>query len=214
MLKIVRFVFNAFGENTYLTIDAATNQAAVIDPGMVSTAEQDALDKYIRQNDIKLTQIILTHAHIDHILGAGYVKDKYGAVIKAHPADGFIAQSANLQAQRFGMKNSIDPVSFDIELKDGDEIQIGESSLAVIHLPGHSPGGIVLYDRDDNVAFTGDSIFEGSIGRTDLEGGDYHTLVKALKDKVLTLPGDTILLPGHGEPTNVNNEKATNPYLK
>ncbi len=215
MLQIHQFVFNNFGENTYLAVDKATNEAAIIDPGMLYDEEKAAIDKYIVEHGIKLTQVILTHAHLDHCFGADFIKTKYGVPVKAHEADSPLAAALAGQGARFGMGNVLkNGLEFDVKLKDGDVINIGESRLEVIHVPGHSPGGIALYDKADNVAFVGDSIFAGSIGRTDLEGGDMATLVGALKNRILTLPDNTYLLPGHGEVTTVKDERARNPYLR
>lgn len=215
MLQIHQFVFNNFEENTYIAVDKATGIAAIIDPGMLYDEEKSAIEKYITEHDIKLNQIILTHAHLDHCFGAEYVKSRFGVPVKAHEADAALAAGFAQQGARFGMgkvlKNGIE---FDVTLHDGDIIDIGESKLDVIHVPGHSKGGIVLYDKADGVAFVGDSIFAGSIGRTDLEGGDHATLINALKTKVLTLPDNTYLLPGHGEVTTVRNEREHNPYLR
>ena len=215
MLKISQFIFNHFGENTFLAVDHATKEAAVIDPGMMNSEECKVFTDFISKNNIKLTQIILTHGHIDHCLGVGYVVDKYGVPVKGHEKDEFLLAGISEQARRFGMnKTEHKEITFDVKLKDGDIIKIGESRLLVIHVPGHSPGGIVLYDEADKIAFAGDSIFEGSIGRTDLEGGDFPTLIHSLKSKILSLPENTILLPGHGDPTTVKNEKDSNPFLK
>ena len=215
MLKVRQFVFSNFEENTYLVVDSETNKGALIDPGMLTPSERTVLDHFIEQNSIELTQIILTHAHLDHCFGADYVKTKYGVPVKAHSADIPLAQNLPFQAMRFGMgswfKNG---VTVDIPLRDGDIIEIGKSELSVLHVPGHSPGGIVLYDKADGIAFVGDSIFHGSIGRTDLEGGDFDTLVSAIKSKILTLPPDTILYSGHGEHTTVEKEAKSNPFLK
>lgn len=215
MLKIHRFIVNNFGENTYLAVDAETGNAAVIDPGMLHGNERSAFDKFIAENGIRLEQIILTHAHLDHCFGADYVRNRYNVPVKAHEGDAVIARSLPAQSRRFGMGDLIrQPLEFDVRLSDGDMIEIGNSRLKVIAVPGHSPGGIVLYDETDKLAFVGDSIFEGSIGRTDLEGGDFTTLINALKERVLTLPEDTVLLPGHGEPTTVGSERKHNPFLK
>lgn len=214
MLNIVRFVFNNFDENTYLVSDKATGEAAIIDPGMLFDEERKALDKAIADSGIKITQIILTHAHLDHCFGANYVRNAYSVPLKIHADDIPLLKLIPDQGRRFGLGKLIkEPVEYDVELHAGDVIAIGESKLEVIHLPGHSPGGIVLYDKDDDVAFVGDSIFAGSIGRTDLEGGNHSTLINSLHNKILTLPDQTILLSGHGEPTTVARERASNPFL-
>lgn len=215
MLKIHIFEVNNFGENTYIAVDTATNEAAVIDPGFLLDGEADAFDRFVKDNGIAVTQVILTHAHLDHCFGVGHVVDKYGVPVKGHILDRPLAASVRQQAARFGMAGVFKQgVDFDVTLTDGDIIEIGRSRLQVVHTPGHSPGGIVLYDSADNLAFVGDSIFEQSIGRTDLEGGDYDTLISSLKSKVLSLPPETMLLPGHGRPTTVAAEAAANPFLK
>ena len=214
MLKVIRFIFNHFEENTYLVIDSATNDCAIIDPGMLNANEQNALDREIADSGAKLTQIILTHAHLDHCFGAEYVHNRYGAPVKAHKEDEFLAKKLFDQACRFGLGGIVaSGLEFDVTLEEGDIIYIGQSTLKVIHVPGHSPGGIVLYSEDDKVAFVGDSIFKGSIGRTDLDGGNHATLINSLRKKILTLPEDTVLLSGHGDPTTVKNERDTNPFL-
>lgn len=215
MLIIERFIFSNFEENTYLVTDKATGQAAIIDPGMLYEEESQALDRYIREKNVQLTQIILTHAHLDHCFGAEYVKNKYGVPLKGHREEVPLLAQLPDQARRFGMGSLLrNGLQFDVTLTEDDVIELGESRLKVIHMPGHSRGGIALYDEEDKVAFVGDSIFRGSIGRTDLMGGDFDTLIKSIKDKIFTLPDDTILLSGHGDPTTVGEEKRLNPFFR
>lgn len=214
MLKIKQFAFNNFGENTYIVYDADSLDAVVIDPGMLSGSEKVAFDNYISQNGLKINQVILTHGHLDHCFGASYVTDRYGVRIAGNRLDEPLARTVGQQAQRFGMGNAVSGgVSFDVDLRDGDRIDIGKSHLDVIDVPGHSPGGIALYSPDDKFVIVGDSLFRGSIGRTDLPGGDYATLIRAIQKKILTLPDDTVVLPGHGDFTTVATEKNNNPYL-
>lgn len=215
MLRIKRFVFNPFGENTYLAWDDTNNEAAIIDPGMTDEAERRLLAEFIEANRLKVTQIINTHLHLDHCFGDNYVKEKYGAQIKASPLDGSLGASVDTQASMFGLH--IDPkynVTTDVPLHDGDTLSIGAYTFEVIAVPGHSPGGIALYCPEARIAFVGDSIFAGGIGRTDLPGGDYDTLIEALRTQVLSLPPETQLLPGHDRPTTVAAEASTNPYLR
>ena len=214
MIKITRFIFNNFSENTFLLVDSATNMGAVVDPGMLTDEEKSFFEEYVKEKGIHLSQIILTHAHLDHCFGVDFVKNKYGVPVKGHHNDSILADVLHLQGSRFGMTEAIkNPVTFDVPLSEGDEIELGESKLKVIHVPGHTPGGIILYDAADGVAFVGDTIFLGSIGRTDLEGGDFGTLINSIKRKILTLPDETVLLPGHGEATTVGEEKKNNPFL-
>lgn len=214
-MKITRFIFNNFEENTYLAVDSASGVAILIDPGMLYASENNAIDDFIKKNGIKLKSVILTHVHLDHFFGVRHLKDEYGVQIMAHEADLPLARIACEQAIRFGMPDVLkEPIEIDTLLHNDEVINVGKSFLQVKSVPGHSPGGIILYDKSDGVAFVGDSIFEGSIGRTDLPGGDYSTLINAIKKTILTLPEDTVLLPGHGDPTTVAREKAQNPFIK
>lgn len=214
MLSVKRLTVNNFEENTYLIIDEATKECAVVDPGMIKSHELAALDRYIEGNGLKPTQVILTHGHIDHCFGANYVKTKYGVPAKAHTNEQDMLRYLPEQAVRFGLGGIVkEGVEVDVPLNDGDRIAVGESEINVIHIPGHSRGGIVLYDSADGWAIVGDSIFRGSIGRTDLPGGDYDALTENLKSKILTLPPETVLFPGHGEATTVGTESKTNPFL-
>lgn len=215
MLQIHRIIANNFQENTYVLVDEATRETAVIDPGMLFDEEREAFDRLVTGHGLKVNQVILTHAHLDHCFGVSYVKDRYGAVVKGHPADAPLLEALPRQARRFGMEGVFDTGSgCDVDLKDGDTVSIGESTLQVLHVPGHSPGGIALYDAVQGFVITGDSLFEGSIGRTDLEGGDQWQLVDAVRQQLLTLPPKTLVLPGHGNPSTIEKEKATNPFLR
>lgn len=215
MLKVRKFVFNPFGENTYLVIDNATRETAVIDPGMLSAREKSFFEDYIEKEGLKLTQIINTHLHVDHCLGNNYVKEKFGASTAASAADAPLGLQVAQQARQFGMPFDDErPVTIDRNLKDGDIIKIGESELKVITVPGHSPGGLALYSPEDKFLISGDSLFHGSIGRTDLPGGSHADLIRNVKEKLLTLPPDTLVLPGHDNPTTIADEKASNPFLK
>ncbi len=216
MLKIKQFAFNPFGENTYILLDTDSKEALVVDPGMASPAECALFDDFISSNGLKLTQIINTHLHLDHCFGDNYVRDKYGVKVAANEADAVLGSSVGMQARQFGMvpPEGADSVSIDVPLKEGDEVKLGAYTLYVIELAGHSPGGIVLYCPAGGFAFVGDSIFYGSIGRTDLPGGDHATLISNLRNKVLTLPDETQLLPGHDRITTVGREKEHNMFVK
>lgn len=216
MLKIKQFIFNPFGESTYVVSDEDSGQAIVVDPGMTDAHEQERLDAYIADNSLTVTGVVNTHMHLDHCFGDNYVRDRYGAKIHAHPADAPLGRSIGTQARRFGMILPADAayVAIDVPLHDGDTITLGNDELQVLHVPGHSPGGIALYSPTGRFLLAGDSLFAGSIGRTDLEGGDMDTLVNAVRDKLLTLPADTLVLPGHGPSTTIARELASNPFLR
>lgn len=213
-MKVSRFVFNMFGVNTYVIWDPESSEAAIIDPGMIDDQERNALDNFIESRKLKVTQLINTHSHLDHIFGNTYIKEKYGLEIKAHPADAFLAESLSEQSCRFGLRMPLKPQSIDIELHDGDTIFLGKERIDVLGVPGHSPGGIALYCPESNFVITGDTLFPGSMGRTDLPMGDYATLADAIRRKLLTLPDSTVVLSGHGGETTIGNEKKSNPFLK
>lgn len=217
MLKIRVFAFNDFGENTYLLYDTDTLDALVVDPGMVTVPEQQLFDRFVTDNHLKIRKIVNTHLHVDHCIGADRVRSRYGVTLAADLAEKPLGDAVAQQARMFGMPLDAEPspVVIDVPLRDGDTVTLDSNChLRVISVPGHSPGGIVLYCAEGSFAFTGDSIFSGSIGRTDLPGGNHAQLVAALRAKVLTLPDDTQLLPGHGPGTTVAREKAANPYVR
>lgn len=211
MLHIQRFIFSMFGVNTYLLTDQATGQAAVIDPAMSTPDERKAFDKTLGTN--RLTQILNTHLHLDHCFGLNYVKTKYGIPAKAHAGDAPLGENMPGQYRRFGLNGDGSAVSIDVPLADGDTIAIGDSQLTAIHVPGHSPGGIALYYKEGNALFSGDTLFQRSIGRTDLIGGNHAQLVRSIREKLFTLPGDTLVLPGHGDPTTIDDEIRFNQYV-
>ena len=215
MLKIKRFIFNPFGMNTYIVFDPSTHDAIVVDPGMVSPAENKLFDDYVKDNGLHIKQIVNTHLHLDHCFGDNYVRDKYGVKVAAHIADAPLGASIGSQARQFGIfLPNADGVSIDVPLKDGDIITIGDNKLKVIHVPGHSPGGIALYSDENRFVIVGDILFRGSIGRTDLPRGNHDMLINGIKQKILTLPSETAVLPGHESPTSIGAEKDSNPYLR
>lgn len=212
-MKIVKFAFSLFGINTYVVYDPVTLKCAVIDPGMFDGEEEEAMEGFIERNSLEVTHIIDTHLHIDHAVGIGFLKRKYNAPLFAHKDDEFLGERIREQAQMFGISSKVEDVSIDSYLTAGEVIKIGEGELKVIPVPGHSPGSVALYDEKDGFVITGDALFAGSVGRTDLPGGDMSTLIKSIKDGLFTLPASTIVYPGHGPATTIGQERATNPYL-
>lgn len=214
MIKIKQFVFNPFSVNTYVVFDSDTRDAIVVDPGMTSNAEKRKFDTFISENKLNVTQIINTHLHLDHCFGDNYVRNRYGVKVYANADDAFLGESLSSQARQFGLSlDEDDPVKIDVTLKEGDTIKLGKYNIEVLAVPGHSPGSLVLYSPDGHFAIVGDVIFERSIGRTDLPGGNHSQLIQGIKQKVLSLPADTLLLSGHGQHTSVENESRYNPYL-
>lgn len=212
MFRIIHLAVNPFEENVLILVDEATKDAIVIDPGMLYPEELKKFDEIVKEEGLHLTQIVNTHQHLDHVFGANAVKDKYGVPLAASPADDSFGQSVAVHAARFGIKAGTKPVVRDIALADGDTITVGKSTLHVLAVPGHTPGGLAFYCPEQKFVITGDSLFRGSIGRTDL-GGDQATLVSSVRSRLLTLPDDTTVIPGHGPTTTIGAEKRSNPYL-
>lgn len=214
-MEIKKFVFNPFGVSTYIVWDPATSDGIVVDPGMSNAQENSLFDQFIEQHGIQLQQVVATHLHIDHCWGSNYVTGKYGVKVAASVADAFLGERAVQQALMFGLGHgAFTPVHIDVDLHDGDIIHVGSGELTVLAVPGHSPGSIALYDKADGWVIAGDALFRGAIGRTDLPGGDYRTLIASIGRKLLTLPDTTKVYPGHEAATTIGAEKATNPYLR
>ena len=202
-----------FGINTYVVYDPETKEAAIIDPGMSRKEEFEAMERFIEREELRVTHLINTHLHIDHAIADNWVKEKYGVPVEAHQADAPLGERMKQQAQMFGLRTSDVAVEIERPLKEGDVVHVGNGELEVLHVPGHSPGSICLYDKADDFVIVGDTLFQGSIGRTDLMGGNHRQLVDAIKNKLLTLPRETMVLSGHGDKTTIGQEWDNNPYL-
>lgn len=202
-----------FGINTYVVWNPDTLEAAVIDPGMIDEDEELELDRFISDNHLQIKHLINTHMHVDHIFGDRHIKEKYGADVMACRDDAFLGEKAAMQCRMFGLPDSVAAVEIDRELHHGDVIEIGGEQVEVLSVPGHSPGSIVLYFPKSKWAITGDVLFKGSIGRTDLVAGNHQLLIDGIRRKVFTLPADVTVYPGHGEPTMIGHEQRHNPYV-
>lgn len=213
-MNIKTFPLALFGVNCYVVYDPADKKAAVIDPGIVDQKEIETIDKFLNDNDLQVVAVINTHLHIDHALGNSALAAKYGVPVLAHPDDSFLGSNIKSQARQFGLPFKIESAGVSDNLSDGQKIKIGKGELEVIHVPGHSPGGVALYDAKDGFLISGDTLFEGSIGRSDLPGGNLAKLLESVKKKLYSLPEDTVVYPGHGFPTTIGREKATNPYVR
>lgn len=213
MLKIAKFSFYLFGINTYVVYDTDTREAAIIDPGMTRPEEFDAMERFISRENLTVKHLINTHLHVDHAIADQWVKRRYNVSVNAHPLECQLGKMLQHQGEAFGVNGVEGPLEIERELKDGDIIRIGHGELEVILVPGHSPGSIALYCRKEGFAIVGDALFEGSIGRTDLLGGNHRQLIDAIKTRLLTLPEETVIYPGHGGSTTVGREKDMNPFL-
>jgi hydroxyacylglutathione hydrolase len=207
-LHIRTFVAPGFGENGYIAWRSGSLTAVCIDPGNSVQQMQQQLD----EEQLSVGAILLTHAHIDHVEGVAAMARLTGAPIYLHPADRPLYENVARQAQQFGMHIEAPP-PVNHTLEHGQTVEIGDATYAVRHVPGHSPGHVLFHVADAGLAFVGDIVFQGSIGRTDLPGGDYGQLIDGIRESLLTLPDDTQLYPGHGPPTTVGHERATNPFL-
>ena len=206
-MKIHTFACGPFQTNTYLVEDEQTRSALLIDPTMDSGRVYDA----ILARRLSVALIVNTHGHIDHVYCDAYFSDKTGAVVAIHQADVPVLAASGKMAAMFGLKAPA-PVVAGRVLAEGDSVAAGSLSFQVIHTPGHTPGGVCLYGH--GALFAGDTLFAGSIGRTDLPGGDHKMLITAITGKLLTLPGETIIYSGHGLPSTIAEEGAHNPFLR
>ena len=212
MIQIKAFVVNYFSENTYVVSDE-TKEAVLIDCGCLHREEQLELQEYVRENDLKLVHYICTHLHLDHTFGNEFVYNTYGLRPEASVADVEGLPSAEQQAVAFGLRKSIRTIPLANELKAGDVVRFGHSELKVLALPGHTPGGLAFYNEKEGFVMVGDSLFAGSVGRTDLWGGSSEALVTSIRANLMTLPDDTIVYPGHGPTTTIEVERTNNPYI-
>jgi glyoxylase-like metal-dependent hydrolase (beta-lactamase superfamily II) len=212
-MKIKKFTFNPWQENSYAIYDE-TGECALLDMGCISKDDQEVLTDFIENNDLDVKYIINTHLHIDHVLGNHFAKNKYNVPLLAHENDEFLLENAQAYAEQIGFKLHNAPPAIDQYINEGDSIKIGRIDINVIHVPGHTPGSVVLYCKDSKALFSGDVLFYESIGRTDLIYGNHATLIKGITGKVLTLPDDTKVYPGHGPETTISHEKCSNPFLK
>jgi hydroxyacylglutathione hydrolase len=211
-LQIHTFVFNPVQENTYILWDE-TGECAIVDPGCLNDREFEKLDEFIKTKNLKPVKLINTHGHFDHIFGVEKCREAYNLKWEAHHGDNAWIEGVQAKAALFGLM--VQPVSLpDVELNEGDTVCFGNTTLKIFHVPGHSPGSICFYDERTQIVITGDVLFNGSIGRTDLDGGNYETLITGIKTKLLTLPNDVLAYPGHGPATTIGDEKARNPYLQ
>ena len=204
---------NPFGENMYILWDEASHEAVVIDPGMMREGEREMVTKFIDEHQLNVKHVLLTHLHVDHITGARWLADKTGADVCGSALDNPLGQELPDQVAHFRINIEVEPLTVDRNLTEGDTLPLGDEIIQVLHVPGHSPGGLAFYVPQSNLLFSGDTIFNGSIGRTDLWGGDFAQLINSIREKILPLPDKTVIASGHGPTTTVADEKRCNPFL-
>ncbi|MBP6022656.1 MBL fold metallo-hydrolase [Ferruginibacter sp.] len=211
MLKIKSFVFSPIQENTYLLYDEFNN-CAIIDPGCYFDAEKEQLVGFIKKNGLEPKMLLNTHCHLDHVFGNKHIAETFGLVAQIHEKEKPVLEFAPASGLMWDMPFDNYTGEF-IFLKEGDKINIGEDELDVIEAPGHSPGHICFYSPKQNFLIGGDVLFNRSIGRTDLPGGNHAQLIKNIKEKLFVLPDATVVYSGHGPVTTIGEEKRENPYL-
>lgn len=213
MIQIQKFTFNPFAENTYLIWDDKTNDALVIDPGCSDEFEETKLSDFVSHYHLKIKFLVNTHCHIDHILGDKFVKAKFDPTFMIPKEDLPLLQNAVKQAEMFGMEINTPPLQ-DQFIREDLTLFLNESKINFIFTPGHTMGEYCLYLEKEKILFSGDVLFKEGIGRTDLWGGDYNTLIHSIQSKIMQLPPDVKVFPGHGEGTTIGYELKNNPFLK
>lgn len=211
MLQIQSFTFSPIQENTYILFNEF-NQCIIIDPGCYFDDEKEALKDFIKHKGLTPVMLLNTHCHLDHVFGNKMVADTYGLVLQLHEKEKEVLAFAPTSGLKYNMPFDNYTGNF-ILLKEGDKFFLGEDELVIIEAPGHSPGSICFYCARQNFLVGGDVLFYKSIGRTDLPGGDHQTLLNSIKNKLFKLPDITVVYSGHGNSTNIGDEKLHNPFL-
>lgn len=211
MISVHHFVFNPIQENTYILSDE-TGECVIIDPGCYDDSERRHLSQYIAEKQLKPVKLLNTHCHLDHIFGNAYVAETYRLQLECHENELPVLDAFLPTASMYGMNAEASPAPGKF-LKEGDKVHFGNSSLDIIFTPGHSPGSITFFNESDRLMIAGDVLFFGSIGRTDLPGGNFDTLIHSIKHKLFPLGDGITVYSGHGPSTNIGHERRHNPFL-
>ena len=211
MIQVKSFTCNPYQENCYLLFDE-TLECIIIDPGMYTGDEQNALLKFIAENRLEPVLLLNTHCHIDHVLGNKFVYDTYGLLPRFHEGELPVLIAVVSYAPQMGIRYEVSPLP-EVYLEAAGRIEFGNSKLELIFAPGHSPAHLCFYGEDDQFLIGGDVLFYQSIGRTDLPGGNHAQLLKNIREKLFVLPDDCTVYPGHGPATSIGFEKMNNPFL-
>ena len=211
MLHIKCFTFNPFQENTYLLYDEE-GTATLIDPGCYTEEEKRELEAFIGEKGLQVTQLLNTHCHIDHVLGNAWAMDRFQISLQIHALEVPVLKSVEVYAPNYGFQDYV-PSTASSFLIEGQEIQVGKEKLRFIFVPGHAPGHLVFHHEASKRCIAGDALFRGSIGRTDLPGGNHALLLEKIKSQLFVLPEETLIFPGHGAETSIGYEKKNNPFV-
>lgn len=209
-MQVKTFTFNPFMENTYLVFDE-TSEAVIIDPGCYDKKEQDELVSFISENKLTVKLILNTHGHIDHVLGNYFAKNNFQVPLWIGDKDEETMRSVEAYASNYGFQN-YQPATPDRLLNESEEVTFGNSTFKLLFVPGHSPGHIAFYNEAEGFIIGGDVLFDSSIGRTDLPGGDHDTLINSIHTQFFKFNDEMIVYPGHGGPTTIGKEKVSNPF--
>jgi hydroxyacylglutathione hydrolase len=212
MMQVQSFTFNPFAENTFVVYDPESLEAAIIDPGCYEPEEQEQLQAFIDEKGLTPTLLLNTHCHIDHVLGNWFVKKTWNLKLHIHQLDDAVLRSVPTYAPMYGFSR-YQPTEPDAWLEEGQDLTLGKQHLKVLFVPGHAPGHVVFWQPEQKFCINGDCLFNGSIGRTDLPGGDHDTLLTSIREKLFTLPDDTKVYCGHGPATSIGHEKKHNPFF-
>lgn len=209
-MHVQKFTFNPFQENTYVL--HAAGEGIIVDPGCSDQNEQRELEGWLEANGVRPIRLLLTHAHIDHVMGCARLKERYGLRPELHRNDLQILEAAELQASMFGVRCDAPPAPARF-IEEGEVITLGDEHLDVLFVPGHAPGHIAFYNPKQHFILSGDVLFHRSVGRTDLPGGDMDTLVQSIRTQLYTLGDDITVYSGHGPETEIGEERRENPFV-
>lgn len=212
MTQVQVFEFNPFAENTYVVYDD-TGACIVVDPGCYDERERNALQNFIAQKKLRPVRLLNTHCHLDHVFGNAFVARTWGLTLEIHRGEIPVLERFQVVCQMYGVPvNELQPAPGAF-LEAGGTIEFGETKLDILFTPGHSPASVSFYCREEGFVVAGDVLFYEGIGRTDLPGGDFNTLIQSIRTQLFTLPGETLVYPGHGPSTTVRHEMEYNPFL-
>ncbi len=212
MIHYKQLVFNAIQVNTWV-VYTDQGDGVIFDPGCQDADEEKQLTSFLEKKCITLQAVVATHGHFDHIPAVRFVMDQFNCRFYGHQADQILVDHATEQGSLFGFDFKKPPPTFDVLLDDGHQLKLNNLEFNVLHVPGHSQGSLAFHLPTAKLVIVGDVLFQGSIGRTDLPGGDYSTLIRSIREKLLTLPDDTTVLSGHGPETTIGAERMSNPFL-
>lgn len=211
-MNVASFTVNPFQENSYVLYDDSS-ACAIVDPGFSNSHERSALQSFIAEHNLRPKLLLNTHCHIDHILANRFVADEYDLELHIHPKEAPLLEAAANYAHLYNLDYDPSPAP-QTDLEEGKSVSFGNTELEVLHIPGHAPGHVIFVHRPSHTIVAGDVIFDGSIGRTDLPGGNHEDLINSIRTKLFALPDDYKIYCGHGPETSVGKEKATNPFFQ